>query len=82
MLTGASVFPVFLVREGESDRHRIEILPEIEMVSTGDRDADIRENTQRCSDAIQAMISRYPEQWIWFHKRWKTRPAGEARLYS
>lgn len=82
MLTKAPIFPVFLVREGESGRHRIEMLPEIEMVSTGDRDADIRTNTQRCSDAIEAMIRRYPEQWIWFHKRWKTQPAGEPRWYN
>jgi KDO2-lipid IV(A) lauroyltransferase len=82
MLTGAPVFPVFLVREGESGRHRVEVLPEIAMVSTGDRDADIRLNTQRCSDVIEAMIRRYPEQWIWFHKRWKTRPPGEPRLYT
>jgi KDO2-lipid IV(A) lauroyltransferase len=82
MLTGAPVFPVFLVRDGESGQHRIEILPEIEMVSSGDRDADIRVNTQRCSDAVETMIRRYPEQWIWFHKRWKTRPAGEPRLYT
>ena len=82
MLTKSPVFPVFLVREGESGRHRIEILPEVEMVSTGDRDADIRTNTQRCSDVIEAMIRRYPEQWIWFHKRWKTRPHGEPRLYT
>ena len=81
MLTKSPVFPVFLVREGESGRHRIEILPEVEMISSGDRDADIRTNTQRCSDVIEAMIRRYPEQWIWFHKRWKTRPPGEPRLY-
>jgi KDO2-lipid IV(A) lauroyltransferase len=81
MLTKAPVLPVFLVREGESGRHRIEILPEIDMVASGDRDADIRTNTQRCSDAIEAMIRRYPEQWIWFHKRWKTRPPGEGKLY-
>jgi len=81
MLTGAPVYPVFLVREGETGRHRIEMLPEIEMVSTGDRDADIRANTQRCSAVIEDMIRRYPEQWIWFHKRWKTRPPGEPRLY-
>src|SRR5207244_4177482 len=42
MLTGAPVFPVFLVRAGEGYRHRIELLPEVEMVSTGDREADIR----------------------------------------
>jgi Kdo2-lipid IVA lauroyltransferase/acyltransferase len=81
MLTGAPVFPVFLVREGEGGRHRIEIFPALELASTGDRDADIRANTQRCSAIIEEMIRRYPEQWIWFHKRWKTRPAGEPRLY-
>jgi KDO2-lipid IV(A) lauroyltransferase len=44
------------------------------MVSTGDREADIVANTQRCSRVVEEMIRRYPEQWIWFHKRWKTRP--------
>lgn len=81
MLTKSPIYPVFLIREGESARHRVEILPEVELVSTGDRDADIRTNTQRCSDVIEAMIRRYPEQWIWFHKRWKTRPPGEPRIY-
>ncbi|MCK6553180.1 lysophospholipid acyltransferase family protein [Candidatus Binatia bacterium] len=79
MLTGAPVYPVFLVRDGETGRHHVEVLPEVPMVDTGDREADIVANTQRCSDAIEAMIRRYPEQWIWFHKRWKTRPAGETR---
>jgi len=82
MLTGAPVIPVFLVREGESGHHRVEVLPDVEMVSTGDKDEDIRVNTQRCSDVVEAMIRRYPEQWIWFHKRWKTRPPGEAKLYA
>jgi len=82
MLTGAPVLPVFLVREGESAHHRVEVLPEIEMVNSGDRVADIVTNTQRCSTVIEAIIRRYPEQWIWFHKRWKTRPVGEPRLYT
>jgi KDO2-lipid IV(A) lauroyltransferase len=82
MLTGAPVLPVFLVRDGEGPRHRIEILPAVEMVATGDRDADIRTNTQRCTSIVEEMIRRYPEQWIWFHKRWKTRPLGEPRLYQ
>ena len=82
MLTGAPVVPVFLVRDGESERHRIEVLPDVEMITTGDRDADIRTNTQRCSNVIEDMLRRYPEQWIWFHKRWKTRPVGEPAVYS
>jgi Kdo2-lipid IVA lauroyltransferase/acyltransferase len=81
MLTGAVVYPVFMVREGESARHRIEVLPPVDMAVTGDRDADIQINTRRCTAVIEEMIRRYPEQWIWFHKRWKTRPLGEPRLY-
>ncbi len=81
MLTGAPVFPVFLVREGESDQHSIVVLPEIEMVNTGNKEQDIVTNTQRCSDAIEEILRRHPEQWIWFHKRWKTRPPGEPKIY-
>lgn len=81
MLSGAPVVPVFLVREGTSDRHRIVVLPTVELVNTGDRDADVIENTQRCTAVVEAMLRRHPEQWIWFHKRWKTRPLGEPRIY-
>jgi KDO2-lipid IV(A) lauroyltransferase len=77
----APIIPVFLVREGESARHRIVVLPEIVLQRTGDREADIIANTQRCSDAITDMLRRHPDQWIWFHKRWKTRPIGAPRIY-
>ena len=39
-------------------------------------------NTQRCTAVIEDMLRRYPDQWIWFHKRWKTRPLGEPRIYQ
>lgn len=81
MLSGAPVVPAFLIREGGSARHRIIILPPVEMVHSGDREADAIENTRRCTAVIEAVLRRYPEQWIWFHKRWKTRPPGEPRLY-
>jgi Kdo2-lipid IVA lauroyltransferase/acyltransferase len=81
MLTGAPVYPVFLIRESETERHRIVVLPEVEMVRTGDREADIVTNTQRCTRVIERMVREYPEQWIWFHKRWRTRPDGEPTLY-
>jgi KDO2-lipid IV(A) lauroyltransferase len=75
------LLPVFLIRDGESDQHRIVVLPEVELVHTGDRERDVVENTQRCTAVIETMLRRYPDQWIWFHKRWKTRPLGEARIY-
>lgn len=81
-LSRAALLPVFLVRIGESDRHRVIVLPEIELVRTGDREADVVVNTQRCTAVIEDMLRRYPDQWIWFHKRWNTRPVGEPRLYG
>ena len=81
MRTGAPACPVFLVREPDGEHHRVEVGSPIAMVDTGDREADIVTNTQRCSDAVEAMIRRYPEQWVWFHKRWRTRPKGEPRIY-
>jgi KDO2-lipid IV(A) lauroyltransferase len=81
MLTGAPIIPVFLVRDGEGPRHRIEVLPDVEIAPAEDRESAIQATTERCSKVVEEMIRRYPEQWIWFHKRWKTRPAGEPRLY-
>ena len=81
MLSRSPVVPVFLVRDGESERHRIVVLPEIELVRSGQREADVLANTQRCTAVIEEMLRRYPDQWIWFHKRWKTRPLGEAKIY-
>jgi KDO2-lipid IV(A) lauroyltransferase len=82
MLTGAAVFPAFLVREGEGERHRIMVLPEIEMVKTGNREADIVTNTQRCNSVLEQMIRKHPDHWLWLHKRWRTQPAGEPNPYA
>ena len=80
-LTGAAVFPAFLVREGTSARHRIVILPRVAFPSMADRDQAAREFTQRCTAVLEDMIRRYPDHWLWTHKRWRTRPIGEPGLY-
>lgn len=79
--TGAPIIPAFLVRDGESERHRLVIYPDVEPVDSGDRDADIVATTALCNRAIERALSDYPDQWIWFHRRWKTRPPGEPPLY-
>jgi KDO2-lipid IV(A) lauroyltransferase len=54
---------------------------EIEMVSTGNDEADVLANTARCTAVIEEYIRQYPDQWLWVHRRWKTRPEGEQRVY-
>jgi Kdo2-lipid IVA lauroyltransferase/acyltransferase len=75
------VVPAFMVREGESPRHRITVLPLLDLVTSGDREECARENTQRMTTAIETMIRRHPDHWNWIHRRWKTRPEGEPRFY-
>ena len=81
MLTGAPIVPAFLLRIGESHRHRLEFLPPIHLVDTGNREADIATNTALCNAAIESVLRAHPDQWIWFHKRWRTRPEGEPKIY-
>lgn len=77
----APVLPVFIVREGRSARHRVHVLPIMEADSTGDFAEDVRRNTERFSQVFESMVRRHPEQWLWMHKRWKTRPPGEPKIY-
>jgi len=79
--SGAPAVPVFIVREGRGARHRVHVLPLMYAERSGDLEKDVRINTQRYSDVFESMVRRYPEQWFWVHKRWKTRPAGEPKLY-
>jgi KDO2-lipid IV(A) lauroyltransferase len=81
LATGTPVLPAFMVRDEGTARHRITILPAIEVVKTRDRTESIRENTQRFTAAIEAMVRCYPDHWNWIHRRWKTRPSNEQRFY-
>lgn len=76
--TGAAVVPIFTHLR---DDYKLEIncYPEIEMTVTGDEETDLVVNTQKLSDATEREIRKYPEQWVWMHERWKTRPGEEIR---
>lgn len=79
--TGAPVVPAFIVREGRTGRHRVHVLPIMYVQRTGDAESDVRRATQQFSEVFEEMVRRYPEQWLWVHKRWKTRPPGQPKLY-
>ncbi len=80
--TDAAVLPGFLLWEATEQRYVLRFGPQIEMVRTGDPEADILANTALFTAAIESYIRQYPEQWLWVHRRWKTRPEGQERLYS
>ena len=80
--TGAAVVPAFCVWDAASRRFRILFEKALEFSATGEREQDIRAATQQMTSIIEQYIRRYPDQWLWIHRRWKTRPAGEPPLYS
>jgi Kdo2-lipid IVA lauroyltransferase/acyltransferase len=80
-ISGAPVMPAFIVREPNGRTHRIEIQDEVPIQRSGNTEADIAENTQRFVKVIEDMVRRYPEQFLWTHRRYRTRPRGMAPLY-
>jgi KDO2-lipid IV(A) lauroyltransferase len=79
--TGAAVLPGFMLWEKAERRYVLHFGPELVLARTGNAQADIVAATQQCTSAIEAWIRRYPDQWLWIHRRWKTRPAGEPGPY-
>lgn len=79
--TDAAVIPGFTVWDESLRKYRLRFDPALELVRTGDLEADIVTNTQKFTTVIEEYVRRYPEQWLWVHRRWKTRPPGEKPLY-
>lgn len=78
MKTGAAIVPTY-VHLGDDWKQHMTILPEIPLTITGDDEADMVSNTQLLSNFTEAVIRKYPEQWVWMHERWKTRPGEEVK---
>jgi KDO2-lipid IV(A) lauroyltransferase len=79
--SGAAVVPAFTIWDEKLDKYRIRFEPAIPLVITDDAEADTVNNTQNYTAAIETAIRRNPGQWLWVHRRWKTRPPGEPLLY-
>jgi KDO2-lipid IV(A) lauroyltransferase len=79
--TDAAVVPGFTLWDQKLRKYRIRFDPAIKLIRTGDDEADAIANTALFTKSIEDYVRRYPEQWLWVHRRWKTRPPGEASLY-
>jgi KDO2-lipid IV(A) lauroyltransferase len=79
--TGAAVVPAYVYWDPASRKYRLRYEPEVGLQRTGNDEADIRENTARFTRVIENYARRYPDQWLWVHRRWKTRPPGAQPLY-
>ena len=79
--TGAAVLPGFMLWEEAERRYVLHFGPQLVFERSTDEEADIVAATQQCTSVIETWIRRYPDQWLWIHRRWKTRPAGEPGIY-
>jgi Kdo2-lipid IVA lauroyltransferase/acyltransferase len=73
MKTGASVVPTFIYLD-QNNMQQMHILPEMSLRKTADEESDVIFNTQLLTNFIEEQIRNHPEQWVWMHERWKTKP--------
>jgi KDO2-lipid IV(A) lauroyltransferase len=79
--TDGAVVPGFTIWDPALRRYRLRFDPAVELIRTGNLEADIAANTQRFTKVIEDYVRKYPDQWLWVHRRWKTRPEGQPPLY-
>ncbi|MGH9935125.1 MAG: lysophospholipid acyltransferase family protein, partial [Blastocatellia bacterium] len=79
--TGAVVLPGYLIWDEKERIHRLHFEPPIETINTGNQKEDVIANTARYTKVLESIIRRYPDQWLWIHRRWRTRPEGEPEIY-
>jgi Kdo2-lipid IVA lauroyltransferase/acyltransferase len=79
--TDAAVVPGFTVWDSVLRKYRLHFDPAVQLIRTGNDEADVVSNTALFTKVIEGYVRKYPEQWLWVHRRWKTRPEGQPPLY-
>lgn len=80
--TEAAVLPVFAPWDRQRKRFLLRVDEPLCFERSGDDEADVRRLTQLFTNVVEKYVRRYPDQWLWIHRRWKTRPPGEPEIYD
>lgn len=78
----SAVLPVFAPWDPVRKRFLLKIEEPLAFERSGNDEQDVRRLTQLFTSVIEKYVRRYPDQWLWIHRRWKTRPPGEPGLYD
>jgi len=79
--TGAAVVPAYSYWDPRIRKYRLRYEPALELTATDDEQSDVLKYSARFNQVIEDYVRRFPDQWLWVHRRWKTRPANECALY-
>ena len=74
--SGAALVPMAIQRNGDG-MHTIEVLESLPLLSTGNDEQDLTLHTQTCTEILEGFIRKHPDQWVWMHERWRTKPNHE-----
>jgi KDO2-lipid IV(A) lauroyltransferase len=80
--TGAPMVPIFAPWDDRRRRYMIYIEAPLAIERSGDEEKDIRQLTLKFTKTVEEYVRRYPDQYLWIHKRWRTRPVGEKNFYA
>lgn len=78
--TGAAIVLGLVIWDAKLGKHRLRF-ESVEWIRCADPAEEVLVNTANFTRILERYIRRHPDQWLWVHRRWKTRPPGEAVLY-
>jgi KDO2-lipid IV(A) lauroyltransferase len=80
--TGAPLVPIFAPWDEQHQRYVMQIGAPLTIERSGNEENDVRQLTKRFTRVVEDQIRRYPDQWLWIHKRWRTQPKGQKNFYE